>query len=271
MSQAQSNQESGQSEIVLERRGAVAIIGFERQGGYNSFDSATRLGLLEALLDVEKDDAIRAVVIRGNDKSFNVGADLNEFIQDNVDGSEINRQLENEYFPSYQAIGRMGKPVIAAVCGPAAGIGMSLALQCDLMVMADSAYLLSPFANLSLCPDGGANWLLPTRMGYRRAFEVAIECQKLSAERCLELGLVNRVVPNDEVVTNAIEWAEQLSTRAPLAIQTTKRAMRSASSMSYDDMFHLEAEIQKSNVDSSDFREGLDAFLNKRQPQFEGK
>jgi len=271
MSQTQTSEETNQSRVSSERRGAVAIIGFERENAYNSFDGATRLALLETLLEVENDDAVRAVVIRGNDRSFNVGADLNEFIRDNVDGSEIKRQLENEYFPAYQAIGRMGKPVIAAVCGPAAGIGMSLALQCDLMVMADNAYLLSPFANLSLCPDGGANWLLPARMGYRAAFEAAIECQKLSAERCLEFGLVNRVVPQNEVVPNAIDWADQLSKRAPLAIKSTKRAMRSAPSLSYDEMFQLEAEIQTSNVDSRDFKEGLDAFLNKRQPQFEGK
>ena len=257
--------------VTIERRGQVAIVAFAKPNAFNSFDKAARLALRDGLLKLEKDDSVRAVVLHGNDKSFNVGADLNEFLTDKVDGAEIKRQLQDEYFPSYQAIGRMGKAVIAAVRGPAAGIGMSLALQCDLLVMGKSAYLLSPFANLSLCPDGGANWLLPSRLGYRRAFEAAVECQKLDAAKCLELGLANRVVPDDEIEANAIDWAEQLAARAPLAIQTTKQAMRAGQSMSYEDVFMLEAETQHANVDSSDFQEGLDAFLNKRAPQFQGK
>ena len=271
MAAPQEKEEAAAPSVTVEHRDGVAIVAFAQAEGFNSFDKATRLALRDNLQAIENDDAVRAVVLHGNERSFNVGANLNEFITDNVDGAEIKRQLETEYYPSYQSIGRMGKAVIAAVRGPAAGIGMSLALQCDLMVMGENAYLLSPFANLSLCPDGGANWLLPARLGYRQAFEAAIECQKLSAEKCLEMGLANRVVPDEEVVSSAIAWAEQLAKRAPLAIRTTKLAMRSAQSLSYDEVFMLEAETQKMNIDSKDFQEGLDAFLNKRAPEFKGE
>ena len=265
--------DAGQSKpgVALERSGAVAVIAFDRPKGLNSFDGATRLAFLEHLNTVEADDDVRAVVICGNERSFNVGADLNEFLDDKVSGAEIKRQLETEYFPAYEAIGRMPKPVIAAVRGAAAGIGMSLALQCDLLVMGENAYLMSPFANLSLCPDGGANWLLPSRMGYKRAFEAAIECRKVRAQECLELGLANRVVPDDEVFEEALGWATDLSKRAPLAIATTKKAMRSSSGMTYQEIFALEADMQVANVDSDDFREGVEAFLNKRPPQFQGR
>ena len=257
--------------VALERRGAVAVIAFDRSEGMNAFDQPTRLRFQEVLDEVEADDGIRAVVICGNERSFNVGADLKEFLGDGVSGAEIGRQLEAEYFPAYEAIGRMPKPVIAAVRGPAAGIGMSLAMQCDLMVMGESAYLMSPFANLSLCPDGGATWLLPARMGYRRAFEAAIECRKVGAQECLELGLANRVVPDDKVLETALDWAGELSERAPLAIATTKKAMRASAGLTWQETFAMESELQVANVDSDDFREGVEAFLGKRPPRFQGR
>lgn len=257
--------------VALERSGAVAVIAFDKPKGMNAFDQATRRGFLEILKEVEADEGVRAVVICGNKRSFNVGADLKEFLGDGVSGAEIKRQLETEYYPAYEAIGQMPKPVIAAVQGPAAGIGMSLALQCDLLVMGESAYLMSPFANLSLCPDGGANWLLPARMGYKRAFEAAVECRKVPASECLELRLANRVVADEEVFQSAMSWATELSQRAPLAIATTKKAMRASAGLTWQETFAMEAELQVANVDSDDFREGVEAFLNKRPANFQGR
>jgi len=271
MNDQQADAAQAKPGVALERSGAVAVIAFDRPKGLNAFDEATRLAFLEHLRTVQDDDDIRAVVICGNERSFNVGADLKEFMGDEVSGAEIKQQLGTEYFPAYDAIGRMPKVVIAAVRGPAAGIGMSLALQCDLLVMGENAYLMSPFANISLCPDGGANWLLPSRMGYKRAFEAAIECRKIPAKECLELGLANRMVADDDVFEEALGWATDLAKRAPLAIATTKKAMRSSPGMSYQEIFALEADMQVANVDSDDFREGVEAFLNKRPPQFQGR
>ena len=119
--------------------------------------------------------------------------------------------LQTEYRPVLERIWNMEKPVIAAVGGSAAGIGMSFALVCDLMIMADNAFLLSPFTTISLVPDGGLNWLLVHQLGYRRAFQLSVESERITADRCLELGLANKVVPAESLLQEAISWAKSLA------------------------------------------------------------
>ena len=133
----------------------------------------------------------------------------------------------------------MPKPVIAAVHGSAAGIGMSLALSCDLMIMADDAFLLSPFTTISLVPDGGLNWLLVRQLGYRRAFQLSVESERIEAQRCVDLGLANKAVPADELQAAALEWAQELSKRAPLSLAATKNAMRIANDGDWATSFNL--------------------------------
>ncbi len=164
----------------------------------------------------------------------------------------------------------MPKPVIAAVNGSAAGIGLSLALSCDLLLMADNAFLLSPFTTISLVPDGGLNWLLVKQLGYRRAFQLSIESERIDAQRCVELGLANRAVAADELLDAALDWARTLSKRAPLSIAATKKAMRLASDGDWASVFNLEAELQQQLAGSTDNVEGVQAFFEKRAPDFQG-
>jgi 2-(1,2-epoxy-1,2-dihydrophenyl)acetyl-CoA isomerase len=176
-----------------------------------------------------------------------------------------------EYRPVQEKIASMPKPIIAAVPGSAAGIGLSVALQCDLLIMADNAFMLSPFTTISLVPDGGLNWLLVRQLGYRRAFQLSVESERIAADRCVELGLANRAVAADELQDTALQWAKTLEMRAPLSVAGTKRLMRFACDNDWASSFELEAEMQGKLVGSEDNEEGVAAFFEKRDPVFRGK
>jgi len=245
--------------------GAVAIVTICRPDAMNSFNTELRMELAAALGEVADDTAVRVVVLTGEGRSFCAGADLNEVNDD------IEHVLQNEYRPVFEQIIGMDKPVIAAVGGSAAGIGMSIALACDLLVMGDNAFLLSPFTTISLVPDGGLNWSLVQQLGYRRAFEMSIESQRIPADRCVELGLANRAVPADALLDEAVNWAKSLAARAPLSVAATKKAMRQAAGGTWADTFDIEAPLQQRLRHSEDCREGVNAFFEKRKPEFKGK
>jgi 2-(1,2-epoxy-1,2-dihydrophenyl)acetyl-CoA isomerase len=171
----------------------------------------------------------------------------------------------------FAAISEMPKPVIAAVPGFAAGVGMSVALHSDLVIMADDAFMLSPFTTISLVPDGGLNRLLVRQIGYRRAFELSVESERIPAERCVELGLANRAVPAEKLRETALEWAAKLARRAPLSVAATKKVMRLAMDHDEATCFRLEAELQGKLRESDDAAEGVAAFLEKREPEFKGR
>jgi 2-(1,2-epoxy-1,2-dihydrophenyl)acetyl-CoA isomerase len=252
--------------VRYENDDAVAIITLNRPDSMNAFDEALRADLVAALEKAQDDDAIRVVVFTGEGRCFSAGADLKAGIE-----HDVGDVLQAEYRPILEVIANMPKPVIAAVPGSAAGIGMSMALQCDLVLMADDAFLLSPFTKISLVPDGGLNWLLVRLLGYRRAFQLSVETERIPAARCVELGLANRAVPAAELQVAALEWAKTLAARAPLSLAATKKLMRFAADNDWAAAYDMEAALQGELLGSEDNREGIRAFLEKRAPEFKGK
>ena len=254
--------------VKYEQDEAVAIITIYRPEAMNSFNEELRSDLLAAVKRAAADESVRAVVLTGEGRSFSAGADLKAGLGKTKTIKEV---LQTEYRPVLECIASMPQPVIAAVNGSAAGIGMSYALGCDLLIMAENAFLLSPFTTISLVPDGGLNWLLVHQLGYRRAFQLSIESERISAERCVELGLANKVVPADSLVDEAVAWAKALSERAPLSMATTKQAMRHAASADWASTFDFEASNQDRLKESDDSAEGIAAFFEKRKAKFTGK
>ena len=245
----------------------VALITLDRPQSLNAFNREMRFALADALSRANVDTSVRAIVITGAGRGFSAGAD----VTDVTGGRTVEDQLNAEYGAFLSIIQGCDAPVIAAINGPAAGIGMTLALTCDLRVMAEDAYLMSAFANIGLIPDGGLSFLLTQEVGYARAYQFAIEAEKISAARSLELGLVNRVVANDAVVENALEWARSIAMRAPIAMSLTKRSFRAAAQQGLRNAMALEAMLQKTALASEDCREGVAALMQKRKPHFKGR
>lgn len=255
------------SEILkYDLRDAVAVITLHRPDSMNAFDTELRAVVAEAFEKARDDDAVRVIVFTGEGRCFSAGADLKAGIDRDV--TEI---LQSEYRPILELIADIPKPVIAAVPGSAAGVGLSMALQCDLLIMADNAFLLSPFTTISLVPDGGLNWLLVRQLGYRRAFQLSVESERIPAQRCVELGLANKTVPAEDLQAAALEWAQALAERAPLSLAATKKVMRFAADNDWAAAYDMEAELQGQLLGSDDNQEGIQAFFDKRAPNFTGK
>lgn len=252
--------------IRLEPDGPIGIVTLSRPAALNAVDGRMRAELPRALARVADDETLKVVLLRGAGRAFSAGADLKEDLRQ----LDITRILVDEYKPSFDLITGMDKPVMSAVSGSAAGISLALALACDLTIMADDAFLLSPFSTIGLIPDGGSTFLLVRQMGYRRAYAMAIEAERIDATTALETGLVNKVVASATLQDSALTWAKQIAARAPLALAHTKRVMRFAAAHSYEETFLEEARAQKLCLDSDDFLEGHEAFLAKRKPSFRG-
>jgi len=254
--------------VIYKKHDQVALISLNRPDALNGFTTEMLAELASAIEAAHADEDVRAVVLTGEGRAFSAGADLKRGLEGT---RSLQARLQYEYRPVLTGITQIPKPVIAAVPGFAAGIGLSIAMHADLMIMADDAFLLSPFTTISLVPDGGANWLLVRQLGYHRAFQLSIESERIPAERCLDYGIANRLVPAAELREAALDWARQLSKRAPLSIAATKKVMRFAMDNDWASCYDMEAEFQGVLRNSADAMEGIQAFLEKREPKFKGQ
>lgn len=255
--------------VLYEKRGdRVALITLNRPDSLNAFNAEQRADLTKAVRQASGDKDVWAVVITGAGRGFSAGADIKS-LAGRV--GTIGDELNVEYGAFLSVVRSCEKPVIAAINGPAAGIGMTLALSCDLRVMAEDAYLMSAFANIGLVPDGGLSWILTQQLGYARAFQLAVEAEKIDAPRALDWGLVNRVVSKAGVLDEALNWASSLAERAPIAISLTKQVFRAAAEEGVRNAASFEAILQNVAAASDDCREGIMAVVEKRKPDFKGR
>lgn len=254
--------------VNVELDGPVAVVTMNRPEVLNAFNRQMLKELLVAVQEVNDNEGIRVVILTGEGRSFSAGADLSEDVEE---GFSVEDALNTTYKPVLMAITEAPKPWISAVNGAAAGVGSSFAMNCDLTVMAEDAYLYQAFAAIGLIPDGGATWHLARTIGRKRTYELIATGEKLRAARCLELGLCNRVVPADQLLTETRAWAQELAAKAPLSLRYAKQALNTAMEANVSDTFGREAQLQHLCITSEDAKEGMRAFRQKRVPEFKGR
>jgi 2-(1,2-epoxy-1,2-dihydrophenyl)acetyl-CoA isomerase len=255
------------AEVETAVDGGVLTITLNRPDVLNAFNAAMQSGLAAALKEARSSD-VRAVVLTGAGRGFCVGQDLTEFRETPGD---IADRLRAHYHPNITALRALEKPVIAAVNGPAAGAGLSLACACDLRIAADSASFVPAFIGIGLVPDSGGSFFIERLLGAARGFEWMTSNRKLTAAEAHAWGLVSEVVQGDRLDWRARELAATYAAAPTRAIGMTKRLFDHAESASLEDQLELEAQLQSAATKTEDFREGVAAFLEKRPPSFNGR
>jgi len=258
--------------VDLRIEGGVAEITLNRPERLNAWTAQFGDELREALLTDAADPSVRSVLITGAGRGFSSGADLKEMLEQGAAGEipDVGEMLRQRYHPIIKGIRELPKPVVAAVNGPAVGIGCSLALACDLIWAADSAVFGLAFVNIGLVPDGGSTFLVPIAAGKARALEMALLGEPISARQAMDWGLVNRVVADGELLDEARGLARRLAQGPTRSYANSKRALNNSFGKIIDEQLDLEADIQGEMVKTADFIEGVAAFVEKREARFTG-
>jgi 2-(1,2-epoxy-1,2-dihydrophenyl)acetyl-CoA isomerase len=247
----------------------IATITLDRPEALNSLTVPLKQELLAALKAAARDRAVRAVVLTGTGRAFCAGQDLRERLQ--PDAAPLAVEVRERYNPIVRAMVELDKPIVGAINGVAAGAGASLAFACDVRIAAETASFVLGFGRVGLVPDSGATWLLPRLIGASKAIELALTNDPLAAVDAERIGLVSRIVPRDELEATTRELALRLAAGAPRALALTKRALQRALESSLDETLDYEADLQAVAGRTRDHAEGIAAFIEKREPVFEGE
>lgn len=256
--------------IHFEKRGNYAFIELNRPEKYNSFIRAMALELQSALDQCEKDEEIRAILLAARGKAFSAGQDLNE-VTDTSNTEELEKIISEHYNPIITRLTTIEKPVVCAVNGVAAGAGANVALACDIVIAGESASFIQAFSKIGLIPDSGGTWILPRLIGLQRAKALTMLGEKVSAAEAVDMGMIYKSYPDEELLPQAIKMTTQLSEMPTRGLGLTKRAMNLSLNNSLSEQLIHEWRLQAEAGSSQDFKEGVSAFLNKRKPNFTGK
>ena len=258
--------------ILTELKDGVFTITLNRPDKLNSFNDKMFVELTDAFKQVERDASARCVVVTGSGKGFCAGQDLSSAKEKMTSGDmSYGHHLRETYNPLINRMMSLPKPIIAAINGAAAGAGMSLAMACDLRLAAESASFLQAFVKIGLVPDSGSSWLLQRLVGRTRAMDLMLTGKKIGAKEALEWGLVNQVLPNDDLMKATNELAHTMATMPTKAIGLIKRMTDYAANHTLAESLDYEADMQELAGRTADHREGLMAFLEKRTANFKGE
>jgi 2-(1,2-epoxy-1,2-dihydrophenyl)acetyl-CoA isomerase len=257
--------------IIWEQSGAVGRLTLNRPHTLNAWTAQFGSELKQAVEGEAAQDSVRAVLVTGAGRGFSSGADLKAGFDPAEDGMpDIRKELHDIYHPAIAGLRRLPKPVVAAVNGPAVGIGCSLALACDLVLAAESAFFGLAFVNIGLMPDGGSTALVPPAVGKARAFQMALLGERVPAPQALEWGLVNWVHPDERLMAEAEQLVARLAAGPTRSYAGSKQALNRFLYGDLDAQLDLEAELQHALGRTKDFLEGTAAFVEKRDPSFSG-
>lgn len=258
--------------IIAEEKNGVGYLTFNRPKALNSFNVDMHREVAEVLNQWTKNPEVRCVVISGEGRGFCAGQDLGDRVVDpNAEAPDLGYSIETYYNPLIKTIVNMPKPVICAVNGVAAGAGANIALACDLVIAAKSANFVQAFCRLGLVPDSAGTWFLPRAVGHARAMGLTLLGDKLPAETAKEWGMIWDVVEDAELKEKVTELAERLAKQPTFGLSLIKKAIHQSSNNTFDEQVLLERDFQRIAGRSEDYREGVQAFMNKREPNFKGR
>jgi 2-(1,2-epoxy-1,2-dihydrophenyl)acetyl-CoA isomerase len=252
--------------VQVHSHGGVALIRLNRPDKLNAIGSVMRSQLAEAVKQAERDDSVRVVVLTGTGRAFSAGGDIGEMDQgmDARTPEDLGRVLREEYGPIFIRLHTMPKPVIAALNGPAIGIGASFALACDIRIAVPEAYLTEAFINIGLVMEGGASWLLPRLAGSAVAYEMFFTGQPLTAADAHRLGVINRIVPAERLEDEVRDLANHLASQPRQALAGAKRAINRAFESTYEEAVEFESYLQEAQVANGEFAAGVQKFVASR-------